>query len=50
MSLLKLKYLAFYRLYAQMAGHSIKEAEGIPGWQKALGLPGSVYLKLMGRV
>ena len=50
MSVLKLKYLGFYRLYARMAGHPLKEAEGIPGWQKLLGIPGELTLKIKGKI
>ncbi len=49
MSRLKLKYLGFYRLYAAMSGHSIREA-AIPGWQKMLGLPGEIILRATGRM
>ncbi len=50
MSVLKLKYLGFYRLYAKMAGHQLKEAAGIPAWQKVLGLPGEIFLKITGKI
>lgn len=50
MSMLKLKYLAFYRLHAGMAGHKLKEAEGIAGWQKLLGIPGELILKATGKI
>ncbi|MBR5766685.1 MAG: glycosyltransferase family 2 protein [Lachnospiraceae bacterium] len=45
MSVLKLKYLSFYRLYAGMTSHALKES-GIPAWQKLLGIPGELFLKL----
>ncbi len=50
MSVLKIKYLSFYRLYAKMAGHPLKEAEGIPAWHKLLGIPGELFLRLGGRI
>ncbi len=50
MSVLKLKYLGFYRLYARMTGHPLKEAKDIPGWQKLLGLPGEVSLIITGKI
>ncbi|MBR6485619.1 MAG: glycosyltransferase family 2 protein [Lachnospiraceae bacterium] len=45
MSVLKLKYLSFYRLYAGMTSHALKESN-IPAWQKLLGIPGELFLKL----
>ena len=50
MSLLKLKYLGFYRLYAGMSGHALKEADGISVWDKILGIPGEMILKLTGKI
>ncbi len=50
MSVLKLKYLGFYRLYAKMAGHRLKESAGIPVWQKMLGFPGEVMLRITGKM
>ncbi|MCR5356966.1 MAG: glycosyltransferase family 2 protein [Lachnospiraceae bacterium] len=49
MSVLKLKYLSFYRLYAGMTSHALNES-GIPGWQKLLGIPGELFLKISGRM
>lgn len=50
MSVLKLKYLGFYRLYARMTGHPLKESKDIPGWQKLLGIPGEVSLTISGKM
>lgn len=50
MSVLKLKYLGFYRLYAKMAGHKLKEAAGIPVWQKVFGIPGEIFLRVTGKI
>ena len=50
MSALKLKYLGFYRLYARMSGHALKEADGISVWDKILGIPGEVILRLTGKL
>ena len=50
MSVLKLKYLSFYRLYAGLTGHALKEAAGIPPVQKLLGIPGELILKISGRI
>ncbi|MCR5507524.1 MAG: glycosyltransferase family 2 protein [Lachnospiraceae bacterium] len=50
MSVLKLKYLSFYRLYAGMSRHKLNEATGIPAWQKLLGIPGEIVLKLTGKI
>lgn len=50
MSVLKLKYLGFYRLYARMSGHALKEADGISLWDKILGIPGEMILKLSGKL
>ncbi len=50
MSMLKLKYLGFYRLYAGMTGHALAEADGISSWEKLLGIPGELVLKLTGRI
>ena len=50
MSMLKLKYLGFYRLYAGMSGHALKEADGISSWEKILGIPGEIFLKLTGKI
>jgi hypothetical protein len=50
MSMLKLKYLGFYRLYARMAGHALSEADGIPVWHKLMGIPGEIALKLSGKI
>lgn len=50
MSMLKLKYLGFYRLYAGMSGHALKEADGISSWEKILGIPGEIVLKLTGKI
>ena len=49
MSVLKLKYLSFYRLYARLSGHALKEADGISSWQKVMGIPGELVLRLSGR-
>ena len=50
MSVLKLKYLGFYRLYAGLTGHALKEADGISLCEKILGIPGELFLKLTGRL
>lgn len=49
-SLLKLKYLGYYRLYARMSGHALKEADGISLWDKLLGIPGEMILRIRGSV
>ena len=48
MSVLKLKYLGFYRLYARLTGHALKEADGISLCEKIMGIPGELYLWLTG--
>ena len=50
MSMLKLKYLGFYRLYAGLTGHALEEADGISLCEKILGIPGEIFLKLTGRL
>ena len=50
MSMLKLKYLGFYRLYARMAGHAPDEADGISSWHKILGIPGEVILRITRKI
>ena len=50
MSVLKLKYLSFYRLYAKLSGHALREADGISSWEKMLGIPGELVLKLSGKI
>ncbi|MBQ7587205.1 MAG: glycosyltransferase family 2 protein [Lachnospiraceae bacterium] len=50
MSLLKLKYLGFYRLYARLTGHALKEADGISLWDKILGIPGEIFLLCTGKM
>ncbi|MCR5421750.1 MAG: glycosyltransferase family 2 protein [Lachnospiraceae bacterium] len=49
-SILKLKYLGFYRLYAKMAGKSLDEAKDISRGYKLLGIPGEVILRITGRI
>ena len=48
MSVLKLKYLGFYRLYARLTGHALKEADGISLCEKLMGIPGELYLRMTG--
>ncbi|MCR4806059.1 MAG: glycosyltransferase family 2 protein [Lachnospiraceae bacterium] len=50
MSVLKLKYLGFYRLYAGMTGHALNEAGDISGLEKILGIPGEFFLRVTGRL
>ena len=50
MSVLKLKYLSFYRLHARLGGHALSEAKGIPAWQKLIGIPGELVLRLTGKI
>ena len=46
MSVLKLKYLGFYRVYARKSGNSISANHDIPWVHKLLGIPGELWLKL----
>ena len=48
MSIRKLKYLGYYRLYARMSGHALNEADGISLWNKLLGIPGEIILRMKG--
>ncbi len=50
MSLLKLKYLGFYRLHAGLSGHALSEAADISAWHKLLGIPGQIVLMLTNRI